>query len=61
VFGDEALQKTITFRLLATISTFLIAWQLTGSQQIGASVGIAQAGVNTAIYYLHEKAWNYCA
>lgn len=53
----KALQKTITFRILATISTALIAWGITGNYQVGASVGVAQGIVNSGIYYIHEKAW----
>ena len=53
----KSLQKTITFRVLATISTFLIGWGLTGNYALGASIGIAQGTANTALYYVHEKMW----
>jgi len=53
----KILKKTISFRILASISTLLIAWGITGNPVTGITVSAIQAGANTAIFYAHEKAW----
>ncbi len=50
--------KSITYRVLIVISTFIVSYILTG--QPGTSVGITVL-VNlagTIIYYVHERVWN---
>lgn len=49
--------KTLTWRVLATTDTFLIAWLITG--QIDWAAGIASIEVLTKmfLYYWHERAW----
>jgi uncharacterized membrane protein len=51
------LAKTLTWRVLATTDTFLIAWLITG--QIDWAAGIASIEVVTKmfLYYWHERAW----
>jgi len=51
------LAKTLTWRVLATTDTFLIAWLITG--QIDWAAGIAGIEVVTKmfLYYWHERAW----
>lgn len=51
------LAKTLTWRVLATTDTFLIAWLITG--QIDWAAGIATIEVVTKmfLYYWHERAW----
>lgn len=52
------LAKTITWRILATSDTFLIAWIITG--QIDWAAGIASIEVITKmfLYYWHERVWH---
>lgn len=49
--------KTLTWRVLATTDTFLIAWLITG--QVDWAVGIASIEVATKmfLYYWHERVW----
>ena len=51
------LAKTVTWRILATSDTFLIAWLITG--QVDWAAGIASVEVVTKmfLYYFHERAW----
>jgi uncharacterized membrane protein len=51
------LAKTLTWRVLATSDTFLIAWLITG--QVDWAAGIAGIEVVTKmfLYYWHERAW----
>jgi len=50
--------KTMTWRVTASLTTFLIAWMLTGDFLIGASIGSIEAIVKIFLYYLHERIWN---
>lgn len=57
VSAKRHLAKTITWRILATTDTFLIAWLITG--QVDWAAGIAGVEVVTKmfLYYAHERAW----
>ena len=50
--------KTMTWRVTASLTTFLIAWILTGDLLIGASIGGIEAIVKIFLYYFHERIWN---
>ena len=39
----RTIAKTITWRILASLTTFIIAWILTGDLLIGASIGSLEA------------------
>ena len=54
----RTLVKTITWRVTASLTTFLIAWILTGDLLIGASIGSIEAIVKIFLYYYHERIWN---
>ena len=49
--------KTITWRILASLTTFIIAWILTGDLLIGASIGSLEAIAKIFLYYFHERIW----
>lgn len=49
--------KTITWRVLGTLDTFILSWILTGSIKIGAAIGGAEVITKTILYYFHERAW----
>jgi uncharacterized membrane protein len=40
------------------LTTFLIAYFLTGSFSTSVAIGGMEAIVKTFIYYFHERAWN---
>ena len=50
--------KTLTWRVIASLTTFLIAWILTGDLLIGASIGSIEAIAKFFLYYFHERIWN---
>lgn len=54
---DRSLIKTISWRIIATTDTLLIAWWLTGSLTIGGSIASLEVLTKMILYYLHEKAW----
>lgn len=53
----RSLLKGITWRLLATGTTILIAYWITGSTQIALEIGAVEAIAKIGVYYLHERAW----
>jgi len=54
----RTLVKTITWRVTASLTTFLIAWMLTGDLLIGVSIGSIEAIVKFFLYFYHERIWN---
>jgi uncharacterized membrane protein len=54
----RTLAKTMTWRITASLTTFLIAWILTGDILIGASIGSIEAVKKIFLYYYHERIWN---
>ena len=50
--------KTIIWRILATILTFLSAWLVTGNVKIGLAIGGVEALVKMIGYFTFERLWN---
>ena len=50
--------KTLTWRVTASLTTFLIAWILTSDLLIGISIGSVEAIAKIFLYYFHERIWN---
>tara|TARA_B100000768_G_C11076616_1_gene288923 strand:- start:467 stop:673 length:207 start_codon:yes stop_codon:yes gene_type:complete len=53
----RTIAKTMTWRVTASLTTFLIAWILTGDLLIGASIGSIEAIAKVFLYYFHERIW----
>ena len=51
----RTLAKTMTWRVTASLTTFLIAWILTGDLLIGASIGSIEAMAKIFLYYYNER------
>ena len=49
--------KGITWRLLATFTTVVIAFCLTGEQGVALKIGALEFVAKLAIYYMHERVW----
>ena len=49
--------KTITWRLIATGTTVILAWIISGDPMIGLQVGGWEFFIKMILYYLHERAW----
>ena len=50
--------KTLTWRVTASLTTFIIAWILTGDLLMGISIGSIEAIAKIFLYYFHERFWN---
>ncbi|MDB0054373.1 DUF2061 domain-containing protein [Candidatus Pelagibacter sp.] len=53
----RTLAKTMTWRITASLITFIIAWILTGDLLIGVSIGTIEAIAKIFLYYFHERIW----
>ena len=49
--------KTITWRIVGTLDTFLLSWFITGNIKIGAAIGGIEVLTKMILYYFHERAW----
>ncbi len=54
----RSLLKTISWRIMATLTTMLLVLVFTGNLVLSGEVGIVELVVKIAAYYLHERAWN---
>jgi uncharacterized membrane protein len=53
----RSLTKTLSWRVTATTTTFLIAWVVTGDLGAGFAIGGVEAVAKMFLYYFHERAW----
>ncbi len=53
----RSLAKTVTWRSVAAIDTFLIGWLITGSMMFAGSIASLEVLTKMGLYYLHERAW----
>ncbi len=54
----RSLAKTISWRILATLTTGTIVWLLTGELTLAVAVGGIEAVTKMALYYGHERLWD---
>jgi uncharacterized membrane protein len=55
----RSLVKTITWRIIGTMDTILIAWLITGTLGFAVSIGATELITKMILYFLHERTWNY--
>ena len=49
--------KTITWRIVGTIDTFILSWIITGNPLTGMKIGLLESGSKMLLYYFHERIW----
>jgi uncharacterized membrane protein len=49
--------KAITWRIIASLTTFIIGWLVTGDMEFGMTIGAFDVIIKIFIYYFHERAW----
>lgn len=52
------LAKTVTWRVIGTIDTMLLAWVISGDPITGLKVGGIEVFTKMILYYLHERVWH---
>jgi len=55
---SRSILKAISYRVTGTISTFLVAFFITGEIGIALSIGGVEAITKMFIYYWHERLWD---
>lgn len=53
----RSLVKTLTWRVVATIDTFVIAWWITGRWNWAAGIAGLEVITKMILYYSHERVW----
>ncbi|MGB5378073.1 DUF2061 domain-containing protein [Muriicola sp.] len=49
--------KTITWRIIGTLDTFLLSWFISGNPVTGIKIGMAEVITKMILYYFHERSW----
>jgi len=49
--------KALSWRVIGSLDSLVIAWIVTGSFEIGAILGGAKLVTATVLYYIHERIW----
>lgn len=49
--------KTITWRFVGTMDTMFLGWLISGSAEVGLSIGGFELITKMILYYLHERLW----
>jgi uncharacterized membrane protein len=59
VTRSRSLVKAISWRLIGTADTFLIAWLITKEPVTAGAIASFEVVTKTILYYFHERGWNY--
>jgi uncharacterized membrane protein len=50
--------KTLTWRIISLMLSFLIGFLITGSFEMGGLFAIFDFTIKSGLYYFHERYWN---
>ena len=53
----RSLAKGLTWRFVATTTTVVIAWYITGETTLAFQIGFIEFFAKITIYYVHERIW----
>jgi uncharacterized membrane protein len=56
----RSIVKGLTWRVVATSTTTLIAWMITGEVDMALKIGFFEFFAKLFIYYAHERIWIQC-
>ena len=54
----RSIVKTMSWRIIATLVTFLVAYLITKEAVLAISIGLGDAILKIGVYYSHERLWN---
>lgn len=54
-----SVMKGITWRCLATLTTYIIAWLWTGETETAGKIAAVEFFLKFFIYYMHERFWQW--
>ena len=55
---SRSILKAASWRIIATVLTFLTAWLLTGTVDVAIKIGLLDTFIKMFAYYAHERGWN---
>jgi uncharacterized membrane protein len=55
----RSIAKTISWRGLASIDTFLLGYIFTGSPMTAGSIAVGEIATKMLLYYFHERIWSH--
>ena len=55
--AKRSLAKTVTWRTVASLDTFVLSYLITGRLLFAGSIASAEVVTKLLIYYFHERAW----
>jgi uncharacterized membrane protein len=55
---SRSIVKSVSWRVLGTLDTFLISWMVTGETYIAFSIGSIELLTKMLLYFCHERLWN---
>ncbi len=53
----RTITKTLSWRFVATLVTFSVAWLVTGKLTFAVEIGVADTLIKLGAYYFHERLW----
>ena len=53
----KSIKKTITWRIVATLTTMMIVYALTEELVFSLEVGAIEVVIKMIVYYVHERLW----
>lgn len=56
--STRSILKSISWRTIGTIDTFLISYLVTGKLNFAVTIGGIEVFTKMTLYYLHERTWN---
>ncbi len=53
----RTISKALSWRFIATLITFTVAWLVTGKLTFAVEIGVADTLIKLGAYYFHERLW----
>ena len=58
VTKSRSLVKSVSYRVFGTLSSFAVAYAITGKGSLSALIAFWETIVKVGIYYWHERIWD---
>ena len=59
---EESMMRSVfkanSSRVLATLTTALLVYFITGSTEFAVTIGLLEGAAKIGLYYVHERLWN---
>ena len=59
VTRSRSFVKALSYRIWGTLSSFVVAFVVTGSAELSGLIAFWETVVKVVIYYVHERGWNF--